>query len=107
MREVDVIVFATPIYYYEMSGPEKTLLDRANPLFTADYAFRSIYFLSARSRGGRRIPASRALSGLEGWINCFERAHLTGCVFAGGVNEIGDIQGHAALKEAYQMGGSI
>ena len=106
MREVDVIAFATPIYYYEMSGQMKTLLDRANPLFTADYAFRSIYFLCAAAEA-EEDTASRALSGLEGWINCFERAHLTGCVFAGGVNEIGDIQGHAALKEAYQMGGSI
>ena len=34
MRTADVIVFATPIYYYEMSGQMKTLLDRANPLFS-------------------------------------------------------------------------
>ena len=27
----DVLVFATPIYYYEMSGQLKTLLDRLNP----------------------------------------------------------------------------
>lgn len=30
MQHADVIVFATPIYYYEMSGQLKTLLDRAN-----------------------------------------------------------------------------
>ena len=39
MMHSDVLVFATPIYYYEMSGQMKTLLDRANPLYTADYAF--------------------------------------------------------------------
>ncbi|MFR8546601.1 MAG: flavodoxin family protein [[Clostridium] scindens] len=33
MRTADVIAFATPIYYYEMSGQMKTLLDRANSLF--------------------------------------------------------------------------
>lgn len=32
MYEADAICFATPIYYYEMSGQMKTLLDRANPL---------------------------------------------------------------------------
>ena len=32
MREADAIAFSTPIYYYEMSGQLKTLLDRANPL---------------------------------------------------------------------------
>ena len=30
--KADVVVWATPIYYYEMSGQMKTLLDRMNPL---------------------------------------------------------------------------
>lgn len=33
MKRADVLVFATPIYYYEMCGQMKTLLDRANPLY--------------------------------------------------------------------------
>lgn len=37
MCSADVIVFATPIYYYEMSGQMKTLLDRANPLICPFY----------------------------------------------------------------------
>ena len=32
VKEAEVVVFATPIYYYEMSGQMKTLLDRLNPL---------------------------------------------------------------------------
>lgn len=39
MHDAQVIVFATPIYYYEMSGQMKTMLDRANPLYGTDYAF--------------------------------------------------------------------
>ena len=46
MEHADVLVFATPIYYYEMSGQMKTMLDRGNPLFTTNYAFRDVYFLS-------------------------------------------------------------
>ncbi len=42
MKEADVLVFATPIYYYEMSGQMKTMLDRANPLNDSDYRFRDI-----------------------------------------------------------------
>ena len=45
MGAADVLVFATPIYYYGMSGQMKTMLDRANPLFPSDYAFRDIYWL--------------------------------------------------------------
>ena len=46
MQTADVIVFATPIYYYEMSGQMKTMLDRGNPLYSSDYAFREIYLLA-------------------------------------------------------------
>lgn len=41
MLHADVLVFATPVYYYEMSGQMKVILDRANPLYTADAPLRS------------------------------------------------------------------
>lgn len=47
MESADVIVFATPIYYYEMSGQLKTMLDRANSLYASDYKFREIYLLTS------------------------------------------------------------
>ena len=106
MLAADVIVFATPIYYYEMSGQMKTLLDRGNPMYSADYAFRDIYLLSAAAEDGDDVP-KRAVSGLEGWIECFPKAHLVGTVFAGGVNAVGDIKGHSALNKAYEMGKAI
>ena len=46
MKDAEVIAFATPIYFYEMCGQMKTLLDRSNPLFPSDYAFRDIYLLA-------------------------------------------------------------
>lgn len=106
MHDADVIVFATPIYYYEMSGQMKTLLDRANSLFGSDYAFTDIYFLSAAAEDEEAVDR-RAVFGLEGWIACFERARLAGKVFAGGVNACGDIEGHPALQSAYAMGRKV
>ena len=47
MLEADVIAWATPIYYYEMSGQMKTMIDRANSLFPKDYKFRDVYLLTA------------------------------------------------------------
>ena len=47
MKTADVLVFATPVYYYEMSGQMKTMLDRANPLYDSDYQFRDVYLLAA------------------------------------------------------------
>lgn len=106
MLAADVIVFATPIYYYEMSGQMKTLLDRGNPMYSADYAFRDIYLLTSAAEDEENVP-KRAVSGLEGWIECFPKARLAGTVFEGGVNAMGDIQGHSSLKLAYDMGKTV
>lgn len=106
MHAADVIVFATPIYYYEMSGQMKTLLDRGNSLYGSDYHFSDIYMLTCAAENEPDVP-SKAVSGLMGWIECFDRARLKGTVFAGGVNGPGEIQGEKALIESYELGRTI
>ena len=106
MHDADVIAFATPIYYYEMSGQMKTLLDRANWLYSSNYHFTDIYLLTAAAEDEPSVP-SRAEGGLTGWIDCFERARLAGSVFAGGVDGPGETAGHPALTRAYEMGKQI
>ncbi len=106
MHDADVIAFATPIYYYEMCGQMKTLLDRANPLYDSDYRFQDIYLLTSAAEDEPDTP-KRAEIGLSGWVDCFERAGIEGTVFAGGVNEPGEIAGHAALTQAYEMGKNV
>ena len=102
-QNADVLVFATPIYYYEMSGQLKTLLDRLNPLFPSDYAFTDVYLMTAAAENEPEVP-ERAVRGLEGWIECFERASLKGSVFMGGVTAAGEDPAHPALQEARSMG---
>lgn len=65
----------------------KTLLDRANPLYGGDYHFIDIYLLISAAEDEEHVP-SRAITGLEGWIECLDRAHLAGTVFAGGVTAL-------------------
>lgn len=106
MKDADVIAFATPIYYYEMSGQMKTLLDRANPLFGSDYRFRDIYLFSAAADDSEDAD-ERALCGLQGWIECFEKAELKGSVLAAGAQNVGDAKGNPALERAYGMGRAV
>ena len=84
----------------------KTMLDRGNPLFTTDYAFRDVYFLSTAADTDEEA-AERAKSGLEGWIECFPKARLAGSVFGGGVTGTGEMQGKSAMEEAYRMGKGV
>lgn len=84
----------------------KTLLDRANPLYSSDYAFRDVYFIAAAAEDGDEVW-SRAASGLEGWIACFPKAHLSGIIFGGNATEADSIQGNPAMQKAFEMGKAI
>ena len=106
MHDADVLVFATPVYYYCVSGQLKTMLDRANPLFETDYAFTKAYLLATAAEDGPETVEG-SVKAVQGWVDCFPRCQLVETVFAGGVNDIGDIIGHPALERAYQVGKEI
>ena len=106
MCEAEVIVWASPIYYYEMSGQMKTLIDRANSLYNRDYKFREVYFLSVAAEDESYVP-EKAINGLQGWIDCFDNVKLKGSLFAGGYDTPNKIKDSNKLKEAYEMGRRI
>lgn len=107
MAEADVIAFATPIYFYEMSGQMKTLLDRTNPLFPIPYNFRDIYLLTSAA-DGEKTAMEGAIKGLQGWIDCFENATLKGVVYGTSTDEINAILEHPeTLQAAYDMGKGV
>ena len=103
IKQADVVVWVTPIYYYEMSGQMKVMIDRANSLYTSNYQFRDVYLLSTAAENEDK----RAITGLKGWVNCYPKAHFVGSVFAGGVDIPNSIKDHPALKKAYEMGRAI
>ena len=90
-EKVLAVDFYTGVLEDEVIGQLKTLLDRANPLYTTDYHFRDIYVLTSAAEDEAEVP-ERAVAGVGGWIDCFEKARLAGSVFAGGVNEAGEIK---------------
>ena len=103
----DTLVFVTPIYYYEMSGQMKTLLDRLNPLYAADYQFRNVYMLSTAAEDETFVP-EKAVSGLQGWVDCFEKAELTDTLFCGGLTASGEASGaEQHLNAAYAFGRAL
>ena len=106
MHDADVLVFATPVYYYSVSGQLKTMLDRANPLYGTDYAFTKVYLLATAAEDELKTVEG-AKKAVQGWVDCFERAEFASTIFAGGVNNVGDITGHPALDTAYQAGRRI
>ena len=107
VKNADTLVFVAPIYYYEMSGQMKTLLDRMNPLYPSDYKFRKVYMLSTATEDEDYVP-EKAVSGLQGWVDCFERAELADSLFCGGISDAGEADGKQEEQhEAYRFGKAL
>ena len=104
--EADVVAWATPIYFYEMSGQMKTLIDRMNAMYEQDYKFRDVYLLTTAAENETETP-KRAEIGLTGWIDCYPKSHLAGHLFCGGVNDAREIEGNTKLREAFELGEKI
>lgn len=99
----DVVVWATPIYYYEMSGQMKVMIDRMNAMYPLDYKFRDVYLLTTAAENEPEVP-KRAESGLTGWTDCYPKCRLIGTLFCGGVDAPHAIEGNEKLQTAYEMG---
>ncbi len=107
VREAETLVFVSPIYYYEMSGQLKTLLDRLNPLYSSDYKFRNVYMLTTAAED-EDFVCEKAVSGLNGWVDCFEKAEFKGSLFCGGINDMGEAGSREQeLQEAYDFGKAL
>lgn len=102
----DALAFATPVYYYAVSGQLKTFLDRLNPLFPRKNAFRDVYLL-ATCADEDRSATNGAVKDMEGWIECFEGARLAGVVYGTGAADAGDVKKTAAPQEAYTFGKNL
>jgi multimeric flavodoxin WrbA len=107
MKEADIIVWATPIYYYEMTGQMKTLIDRANSLFAAGKNFSEVYVITTSADSSNGVIQT-VLNGVNGWIACFDGVKLSGYLEAGGLEGPNEAQNSKDLmQKAYDMGKNI
>lgn len=104
VKNADVLVFATPVYYYGMSGQMKTLLDRMNPLYSSDYRFRDVYVI-ATAADDDEASMDGTVTGMQGWLDCFGKSRLAGVLRGVGLTASNEANGHSdIMKTAYEMG---
>jgi multimeric flavodoxin WrbA len=103
----DVVAFASPVYYYTMSGQLKTLFDRMNGLYAAKPSFRDVYVLAVAAEAADSAFAG-TIDGVCNWISCFEKAHLAGVLTGGGLTAPGDIDEKTELlRRAFELGQGV
>lgn len=106
IKNAEVLVFATPVYYYSMSGQLKTFLDRLNPLYGQQISFKQVYLLTSAAENSKSAM-NGTISGIHGWIDCFDGVKLSGVVYGIGADAVGAIYDTDAVNEAYEMGKSV
>ena len=107
VRTADALVFATPVYYYAVSGQLKTFLDRMNPIFSAGHRYRSVYLLATAAEDDPSAMDG-AVKDLQGWVDCFDGVELRGVLRATGVDAPGAVRGRPDyLAKAREMGENI
>ncbi len=105
-KKADIVVLATPLYYWTISGQLKTAFDRLFAVAECDPDYRnpkkeSVLIMAAEGYGFEETLY---------WYEHLEK-HLgwksIGKVLCGGVMAMGDIAGKPELQEAYNLGKSI
>lgn len=105
MVTADVIVMATPVYFYTMDAQMKTLIDRTVPRYT-EIANKEFYFI-ATAADTDRDALHRTFEGFRGFTDCLEGAVEKGLIYGTGAWQIGEIQNRPAVQEAYEMGKNV
>lgn len=105
MIQADVIVLATPVYFYTMDAQMKTLIDRTVARYT-EVKNKDFYFIVAAA-DSNVSAMERTIEGFRGFTYCLNGVKEKGIVYGTGAWNKGEIKGSIAMKEAYIMGKSI
>ncbi|MDP4206311.1 MAG: flavodoxin family protein [Bacteroidota bacterium] len=105
MIAADVIVMATPVYFYTMNGQMKTLIDRTCSRYT-EINNKDFYFIVTAADESKQAMG-RTLEEFRGFTYCLEGAKERGIIYGTGAWNMGDIKSKPAMKEAYQLGTTI
>ena len=105
MIDADVIVLASPVYFYSISAQLKAVIDRtvARWLEVKDKEF---YYITTMA-DEEKASADTTLACFRGYADCVEGAAEKGVLVAGGVYEPGAVCGTPAMAQAYEMGRNV
>lgn len=105
MIDADVLVLASPVYFYSIDAQLKALIDRTVARWTEVKDKEFYYIVTCADE--ERSSQERTIECFRGYADCVEGAVEKGVVYGTGVYGKGEINGTTAMEEAYEMGRSI
>ncbi|MDE6138384.1 MAG: flavodoxin family protein [Candidatus Gastranaerophilales bacterium] len=98
----DVIVMATPVYFYTMCGQMKTFIDRWCARYTHIIGKEFYFIITAADNNARALY--RTLEEYRGLLDCLSSPLEKGVIMGAGVWQKGDVFATDYPKQAYEMG---
>lgn len=104
MAAADIIVLSSPVYYMNIDGQLKTLMDRC--YHNKGLAGKEFYYITACADNDE-ATAETAIFAFRGFVVCLPDPTERGSVKAIGIGRKGGIEGLPYLQEAYELGKTI
>ena len=100
-QQADVVVLATPVYFYGVSAQMKACIDRIYPIWQ-HLGRKEVYYIVSAGLGEDII--ARSLGDLDGFVEHFEQYEIKGRLYASNVMEAGAVRTLPVMEAAYQAG---
>lgn len=105
LRTADIMVIASPVYFYGISAELKAVIDRLHTPMRNEFQIKKLALLLV---GAATLPNLFDAIKLQYQLSLdFFHLENAGMVLVRGVKDKGDIEGNDALAEAYKLGLSI
>ena len=105
MLEADIIVLASPVYFMNINGQMKTLIDRTYSHFM-DLKNKEFYYITACADNAKST-ADFAITGFRGFVMCLPNPTERGMIKAIGLGRKGSVKGTAFMQQAYELGKGV
>lgn len=102
MIEADVLVLASPVYFYSIDAQLKAVIDRTVARWLEIKNKEFYYIVTAAD--AEKAAAETTLACFQGYADCVEGAKEMGVLYGMGVYEKGEILNTPVLEQAYEMG---
>lgn len=102
MLAADVIVMASPVYFYSVDAQLKALIDRSVARWL-EFRDKEFYYIMSAAEDSADVMDC-TLECFRGFARCLEGSVEKGVIYGKGVYEKGEILKHPAMEQAYEMG---
>lgn len=105
MHWADVIVLASPVYFYSIDAQMKTVIDRTLPQWTKLKDKEFYYIMTCADE--EREAMDVTLECFRGFAICLKGSQEKGVIYGTGTYEAGSVKRKKTMQEAYEMGKGV